>query len=127
MMVRPAALPPVDMWDRRWAPAYQWEARVLSKKFRQNSTDHYFQIHSKPTRYRSEGPGGQNYCAKCASGDRYNCLYHPALALLFLEAILSLDKTKSDDELDNLEVQSQIYTQLPGYFTKLGYLNETSH
>ena len=34
VMVKPAALPSVDMWDRRCAPAYQWEARVLSKKFR---------------------------------------------------------------------------------------------
>ena len=48
--------PPVDMWDWRWAPAYQWDACILSKEFRQNSTDHYFQIHSKPTWYRSEAP-----------------------------------------------------------------------
>jgi len=122
-MVKPAAaLPPVDMWDRRWAPAYQWEACILSKKFRQNSTDHYFQIHSKPTWYRSEAPGGQNYCAKCASGDRYNCLfYHPSLAPLFLEAIHSLDKSKNEFQLDNEQVYYYIIKKLPILLSGLGF------
>ena len=36
---------------------------------------------------------------------------------VFIKVPSDVDKTKSDDELDNLEVQSRIYTQLPGYFT----------
>ena len=111
-----------SVWNKRWALAYQWETLVQSRQFRVQSTDHYYAVHSNTKLYRDEGPGVFNHCPRCAVGHIHDCLFfHSSLASLFLDVIQSLDKTKSDDELDNLEVQSRIYTQLPGYFTKLGY------
>ena len=111
-----------SVWNKWWALAYKWETLVQSRQFRVQSTDHYYAVHSNTKLYRDEGPGVFNYCPRCAGGHIHDCLFfHSSLASLFLDVIQSLDKSKSDDELDNLEVQSRIYTQLPGYFTKLGY------
>ena len=111
-----------SVWNTWWALAYKWETLVQSRQFSVQSTDHYYAVHSNMKLYRVEGPGVFNYCPRCAVGHIQDCLFfHSSIASLFLDVIQSLDKTKSDDELDNLEVQSRIYTQLPGYFTKLGY------
>ena len=94
---------------------------VQFSQFRVQSTDHYYTVHSNTKLYRDEGPGVFNYCPRCAVGHIHDCLFfHSSLASLFLDVIKSLDKTKSDDELDNLEVQSRIYkAPWPFYQTRV--------
>jgi hypothetical protein len=63
-----------------------------------------------------------NYCPLCASGQRYECLfYHPSVAAIFVDVVNSLDKSKREPELNNIEVQARIIHHLPALFGSLGY------
>ena len=117
-------------WDRRWAPTHHWSTLVLSKKFREEVTDFVFDIRSNRKYYRSEAPGtiSFNYCPLCAVGQRYECLFfHPSVANLFLDVVKSLDQSKREPELNNIEVTLRIIKQLPSIFASVGhpcYINE---
>ena len=111
-------------WECRWAPAYQWSSLVFNPKFRQEVTDYVFDIRSNRRYYRSEPPGtvSFNYCPCCAAGRRYDCFFfHPGVAAIFLDVVKSLDKTKREPELNNLEVQLRILKKLPNLFGRLGH------
>ena len=111
-------------WERRWAPTYLWPTLVPSLLFRQESTDYVFDIHRNRKYYHCvpHGSVNFNYCPLCATGQRYKCLfYHPAVSVIFVDVVNSLDKTKREPELNNIEVQARIINQLPSLFASLGY------
>lgn len=111
-------------WKQRWAPAYQWESLVRCEVFRRNATIQYYDLYSNRKLYQDEAPGGLNYCASCASGQRYDCLFfHPSIADIFLDFIKELGKTKlgSIDKMTNSEFLYHVFGVLPGHFTELGF------
>lgn len=116
--------PVASLWKRRWGPAYQWESLVCCEEFRRNATIQYYDIYSNRKLYQDEAPGGLNYCARCAAGQRYDCLFfHPSLADIYLDLIKELGKTKlgSIADMTNLEFLDRVFRVLPGHFTELGF------
>ena len=116
--------PAASLWKHRWGPAYQWESLVCCKDFRRNATVQFYDVYSNTKLYQDEPPGGLNYCARCASGQRYECLFfHPTISEIFLDIIKALGKTKlgSIDDMTNLEFLDRVFRVLPAHYTQLGF------
>ena len=113
-----------SLWKRRWGTAFQWESLVRCREFRQNATLQVYDIHSNTKLYQDEPPGGLNYCANCAAGHRYECLFfHPTISDIFLDLIKKMGRTKlgSIDHITNLDFLDRVFRLLPAHFTQLGY------
>ena len=89
-----------------------------------NATLQVYDIHSNTKLYQDEAPGGLNYCANCAAGHRYECLFfHPTISDIFLDLIKKMGRTKlgSIDHITNLDFLDRVFRLLPAHFTQLGY------
>ena len=116
--------PAASLWKHCWGPVYHWESLVHCKDFRRNATVQFYDVHSNTKLYQDEPPGGLNYCARCASGQRYDCLFfHPTVADIFLDIVKALGKTKlgSIEDMTNLDFLDRVYRVLPAHFTQLGF------
>jgi hypothetical protein len=116
--------PAASLWKHCWGPVYHWESLVHCKDFRRNATVQFYDVYSNTKLYQDEPPGGLNYCARCASGQRYDCLFfHPTIADIFLDIVKALGKTKlgSIEDMTNLEFLDRVYRVLPAHFTQLGF------
>lgn len=111
------------LWKKRWATAYQWDSLVCCKEFCKNATLQVYDTGSNTKLYQYEDPGGLNYCAHCASGQRYECLFfQPTLTDIYLDIIKEMGRTKLGSlTLTNLDLLDRVFRLLPAHFTLLGF------
>ena len=89
-----------------------------------NATLQVYDIYSNTKLYQDEAPGGLNYCANCAVGHRYECLFfHTTISDILLDLIKKMGRTKlgSINHITNLDFLDQVFQLLPAHFTQLGY------
>jgi hypothetical protein len=111
------------LWKKRWATAYQWDSLVRCKEFRKSATLQVYDTGSNTKLYQYDDPGGLNYCAHCASGQRYECLFfHPTITDIYLDIIKEMGRTKLGTlKLTNLDLLDRVFRLLPAHFTLLGF------